>query len=83
VTNKVDHLLGDAMVTVWAKASGSAEPWRPYGQYSLSVNSFDDNYLSRTRINAYTNSASWFKWHLDANDLRLSTSELINTPIAP
>ena len=81
-TNRVTHLLGDAMVTVWAKESGSVDPWQPFGQYWLSGRSFDPtNYLSRTRINAYTNSSAWFKWRLGENDQRLSTSELINTPL--
>jgi hypothetical protein len=81
VTNRVTHLLGDAMVAVWSKESGSVEPWKPFGQYWISDRSFDaTNYLSRTRINAYTNNSAWFKWRLGENDQRLSTSELINIP---
>jgi hypothetical protein len=80
VTNKVTHLLGDAMITIWAKESISAASWGVFDQYWISERSFDDNYLSRMRIHAYTNTDAWFKWRLDNNDQRLSTSELINVP---
>lgn len=82
-TNKVTFLRGDAMVAIWVKEVGSPYPWRPFGQYWISPLSFDDNYLSRTRINAYTNTSAWFKWTLDSNDQRLSTNELINIPAGP
>jgi hypothetical protein len=80
ITNRITHLLGDSMVSVWAKNSFSADPWRVFGQYWISNQSFDSNYLSRTWLNAYTNASAWFKWSLDANDQRLSTNELINIP---
>jgi hypothetical protein len=82
-TNKVTSLRGDARVAIWAKEAGSPYPWKPFGQYWISPLSFDDNYLSRTRINAYTNTSAWFKWTLDHEDQRLTTHELINTPPDP
>jgi hypothetical protein len=78
-TNKVEGLRGDSAVSVWALDSVSPD-YRPFGQYWLSQRSFDSNYVSRTRINAYTNDAAQFKWLLDVRDQRLSTSELTNSP---
>ncbi len=80
VTNKITHLLGDARITVWAQEA--SEPWRTFGQYWLSTRSFDDNYLSHTRINSYTNYAS-FKWSLNENNLWFSSTELTNNIIGP
>jgi hypothetical protein len=76
VTNKITHLLGDARIMVWAQEA--SEPWRPFGQYWISTRSFDDSYLSHTRINSYTNAAS-FKWSLNENNLWFSSSELTNS----
>jgi hypothetical protein len=78
VTNKVTHLLGDAMVSIWANEGGSVEPWGPISQYFINDRSFDNAYLSRTRINRTMNGSAWFKWLLHVNDQRLSTNELIN-----
>ena len=80
VTNKVTLLRGDSAISVWAN---DTEPpaWRPFGQYWISTRSFDDNFLSRTWINAYTNDAAMFMWRLDWNDRRLSTRELTNSPL--
>lgn len=77
VTNRLTHLLGDAMVSIWAK-DNLAEPFRPYGQYWISEQSFDSNYWARTRLNAYTNISASFEWRLNVNDQRLATNELIN-----
>jgi len=79
-TNKVTHLLGDAMVSIWGKDRTTTDPFRPFGQYWISNQSFDSNFWSRTWINGYTNAAAWFKWSLNENDQRLSTNELINIP---
>ena len=80
-TNKVEGLRGDAAVSVWALDNVSPD-YRPFGQYWISPLSFDDNFKSRTRINAYTNDAA-FKWLLDVKDQRLSTSQLTNCPSPP
>jgi hypothetical protein len=79
-TNRLTRLRGDAMISPWAKDAGSNLPWRPLAQYYVTPTSFDTNFLSRTWINAYTNSTAWFKWTLDRNDLRLATNPLINVP---
>ena len=82
-TNRITHLLGDSAIMVWAKNSFSPDPFSPYGQYWISENSFNSNFLSRTWLNAYTNSSAWFKWSLNAKDKRLSTHELINDELSP
>jgi len=79
-TNKVEFLRGDAKVAVWvSKTLAPDEPRYQLMQYYISSRSFDDSFLARTRINAYTNTTATFRWTLDRTDLRYATYELINT----
>jgi hypothetical protein len=81
-TNRITSLRGDAMVAAWARDSFvSVLPWKSLRQYWISPNSFDSNFLARTRINGYTNGTAWFKWTLDHENKLIATNELINIPL--
>jgi hypothetical protein len=81
-TNKITFLRGDAMVAAWVRDSfASVLPWKSLRQYWISPNSFDSNFLARTRINGYTNGTAWFKWTLDHENKLIATNELINIPL--
>jgi len=77
-TNRVTFLRGDAAVSIWLKDTDPFKPLKSIRQYSIGANSFDNNFLSRTFINGFTNNASLFKLFLDHNNQFIATQELLN-----